>query len=94
MSCFKKDGTIKKIYMDLVPLIENAAPYNGVVAVGDLSYKYTCRRLEVAKNKEKHITELLDELGTGYKIWPISSEMIAIDIINNDEVLNIVKQAN
>ena len=94
MSCFKKDGTLKKMYMDLVPLIENAKTYYNVITTNNTPYNYSCRRFETGKNKEKHVIELFDELGIGYKIWPISSDMIAVDIINNDEVLDLVKQAD
>ena len=93
MSCFKKDGTIKKIYMSLIPLIENAEPNRNVITVNNTFYNYQCRRFEAPKDREKYITALFDELGIGYKIWPVSSDKIAVDIINNDEVLGIVRQA-
>lgn len=79
--------------MNLIPLIEQAKPYNGVVIVDAAVYKYTCRRFEVAKDREKYVVALLDELGTGYKIWPSTKGMITVDIINNNEVLDIVRRA-
>ena len=94
MSCFKKDGIIKKIYMDLVPLIESAKPFHNVIVVDDTPYDYSCRRFILAKNKEKHIGQLLDELGIGYKIWADSKDTIAVDIINSAEVLEVVRRAN
>ena len=94
MSCFRKDGIIKKVYMDLVPLIENAEPYHSIITVNKKQYEYSCRRFEVPKSREKSIISLLNELGAGYKIWKVSSDTIAIDIINDDNVLNIVRQAD
>ena len=94
MSCFKKDGTIKKVYMSLVPLIENSELCHNTIIVNNEQYDYRCRRFEVPKDREKYIVALLDELGSGYKIWEVSADTIAVDIINDYEILNIVKQAD
>ena len=94
MSCFRKDGIIKKVYMNLVPLIEKAEPCHNTIIVNKKQYDYCCRRFETPKDREKYVISLLDELGIGYKIWDVSSDKIAIDIINDDEVLDIVRQAN
>ena len=94
MSCFKKDGTIKKVYADLVPLIEKAEPYHSIITVKGSLYEYICCRFEVPKSRKTSVVSLLDELGVGYKIWAVSSDTIAVDIINNDEVLDIVRQAD
>ena len=53
MSCFKKDGTIKKIYMDFVPLIESAEPCHNTITVNKTQYDYRCRRFEMPKNRQR-----------------------------------------
>ena len=97
MSCFKKDGTLKKVYMSLVPLIENAEPHHGIVSIGKSEnpyYEYDSLRFKVPKDREKYITALLDELEVSYKIWHDLTKNITIDVLKNDEVLDIVRQAD
>ena len=93
MSCFRKDGIIKKVYMSLVPLIETAEPCHNTITVNNRQYDYRCRRFEAPKDRKKYVVDLLEELGVGYKIWPASSNTIAVDIINDAEVLDVVSKA-
>ena len=94
MSCFKKDGTLKKIYADLVPYIKTAKPHHTIATVGrsDIIIKeYDCYRFDIPKDKYKYLEKLFTELNAKYDVWYDLSKMVTIDVRNYDEVLSIVR---
>ena len=99
MSCFKKDGSLRKVYTEFVPLIENAHFHHTVITSGryeDFVEEYDCYRFEVPHKRYKYLVSLLDEIKADYHLWfEVGYYLpVHIDIKNYDEVLNIVRQAN
>ena len=97
MNCFKKDGTLRKVYADLVPFIESAEPHHTVITVGrsDIVIKeYDCYRFDITKDRFKYLEKLFTQINAKYETLYDLSNIVTVDLKNYDEVLNIVRQAD
>lgn len=97
MSCFKKDGTLKKVYANLVPIIETAEPHHTVITVGrnnTVVMEYDCYRFNITKDRFRYLEKLFTEISAKYETLYDLSKIVTVDLKNYDEVLNIVRQAN
>lgn len=97
MKCFKKDGTLKKIYIDIIPYLEKAKKehrqwtnYNNVVVDEYDCYKLTIDGIK-KRQRIRHLEDLCNDLNIEYKYYGCVYIYFDMKINNIDEVLNIVR---
>lgn len=97
MSCFKKDGTLKHIYINIIPFIEKAKPHHATITVGrkdTVIEEYDCYTFDIPKNRYLYLRNLLEELNIWYRPWFNISNTVTVHVNNIEEVLDIVRQTD
>jgi len=97
MSCFKKNGTLKHIYTNIIPFIEKAKPHHAIITVGrkdTVIEEYDCYTFDIPKNRYLYLRDLLEELNIWYRPWFNISNTVTVHVNNIEEVLDIVRQTD